>query len=290
MISASKPFDSCAKADIIIRSSDAIDFYVYLPFLEMISPAFGKLSSSATPSGSTRGLSVVRVTDHSEALRFFLLVLHHRVYKAPVEKPGLIADICMVARKYETPTIEARMKEQLIASSAPVQKPLCVYAIATALGWSDVAKVAAKNTLDKQLEDVMTCIPELGRITGGDLYHLVKYRTRCAEVACKVVKDGVLHQSYGLQAVMSIRNRENIAETAIVEKELMACPRGTTYTNFYDRLSDDTKIRSNSAQPFGVNIVKCRQRVAQAIEEEIDKVIILPCACSRQRTLTSIDR
>ncbi|KAF8347930.1 hypothetical protein F5887DRAFT_1072266 [Amanita rubescens] len=276
--SASKPFDSQAKADIIFRSSDAIDFYVYRPFLEMISPAFEKIFSYTKASEFEKGLSVVRVSDHSEALRFFLLVLHQRIDKPPLENPGLIADICMVARKYEVPRVEARMKEQLTASSSLVKKPLCVYAIAKALGWDDVAKMAAKNTLGIPLENVMTCTPELERITGGDLYRLLKYRTKCEEVACKVVKDSVLHGVYGyvLLSALDLGLFSEPAASYNFEKELKSCPRGSTYTKTYDRLLDNLKSRQPN-RSFNVHeiadIIQCRKHVAQAIEKEIDKVV-----------------
>ncbi len=246
---------------------------MYRPFLEIISPAFGKLFSYTKASEFKKGLSVIPVTDHSEALRYFLLMLHHRVDKAPVENPGLIADICMVARKYEMPTIEAKMKEQLTASS--VQKPLCVYAIATALGWDGVAKVAAKNTLDTPLEDVMTFIPELGRITGRDLHRLVKYRTRCAEVACEVVKNSPLHWL----SLSSGGKHMAMAATVVIEKDLTACPRGSTYTNSYDwffhvRFGSNHVLSLNFSVSDISNIVNCRKYMPQAIEEKIDKVII----------------
>ena len=245
----------------------------------MISLAFEKIFSYTEASEFKKGLSVIRVSDHSEALHFFLLVLHQRIDKPPLENPGLIADICMVARKYEVPRVEARMKEQLTASSSLVEKPLCVYAIAKALGWDDVAKVAAKNTLNIPLEDVMTCIPELGRITGGDLYRLLKYRRKCEEVACNAVKNDPLHRTYGPMLMSGVGNHGNgsfVRASINFEKELKACPRGSTYTKSYDRLFEDLKSRQ-LFQTFPVrdiaNIVQCRKHVAQAIEEGIDKVV-----------------
>ncbi len=160
-----EPFiKSSADADIILRSSDAVDFYVARSFLGLIFPSFDDLFSGAE-GDSQNSLGIVGVTDHSEAaLHQFLLMLYHRIDEPPMENPGLIADICVAARKYDVPAIEARLKKQLITSSSLVKNPLCVYAIGMSLGWVDVAKAAAKNILDAPLEEVVAYIPELQRI------------------------------------------------------------------------------------------------------------------------------
>ena len=286
---ASEPFDSQAKADIILRSSDAVDFYVSQPLLQLISPVFDQLFSNTEGSDSKNGLRVVHVTDRSRAFRHFLLALHHCMDKPPVENPGLIAEICEVARKYAMPTIEARMKEQLTASSSLVENPLGVYAIATALGWADVAKVAAKNTLNAPLEEAIIYVPELWCITGGDLHRLMNYRSKCAKMACKVVRNSQIHQDYGPGCLAShlrhhtphgVSSRESSGahEANDIEEKLKACPRATTYTNIFAQLNDvfDEK-HGLECWPVAsaVGFVRCCKVVADAIEEEVDKVAIL---------------
>ncbi|KAF8347925.1 hypothetical protein F5887DRAFT_954760 [Amanita rubescens] len=286
---APKPFDFQAKADIILRSSDAVDFYVSRPLLQLISPIFDKLFSNTEGSDSKNGLRVVHITDHSRAFYHFLLALHHCMDKPPVEDPGLIADICEAARKYAIPAIEARMKEQLTTSSSLVENPLGVYAIATALGWADVAKVAAKNTLNSPLEEAITYVPELWCITGGDLDRLINYRTRCAKVACRVVRNSQMHQNYGPGCLAShlhhhtphgasSRESSGAHEANDIEEKLKACPRGSTYTNIFAQLNDVFDVKhGRKCWPVSsaVGFVRCCKAVAGAIEEEVDKVVIL---------------
>ncbi len=286
---ASEPFNSNPVTDIILQSSDAVDFYVSRPFLQIISPAFAKLFSGTTGSDVKSGLSVIHVADHSEALRHFLLLLHHRMDKPPANDPGLIADICMVARKYDVPAIEARMKERLTASSLLVKEPLRVYAIATALGWADVAKAAAKNTLNAPLEEAVICVPELRRITGGALYRLVNYRSWCARVARGIVEKSQLHLNFGPKRLFTDLRDKALCElegtgypdaywSIDVVKDLTACPRGSTYTSIYVQLME--VLERHHEQHYWrvrdvIGFVWCQKSVEEAIEKGIDKVAIL---------------
>ncbi|KAK2462747.1 hypothetical protein APHAL10511_005265 [Amanita phalloides] len=182
---AEEPFHSRAKADIILRTSDAVDFYASLLFLQLVSPTFNNMLCDA--KGELKdGLMVVGVADHSRVFRPLLLLIYHCMGEPPTEDLELFGDICMAARKYGLTAMEPRLRRQLAASS---EQPLRVYAVATYLGWTDVAKSAARNILNASLQEAVTRVPELMRITGGDLHRLVTYRIMCVEAACKVVKN-----------------------------------------------------------------------------------------------------
>ena len=292
--------NSCSKTDIILRTLDGVDFCVSRPFLQLFSSAFDEPFSNANGE-SKDGKTVVRVADYSKALRYFLLALHKPMEKLPVENPSLIADICMVARKYRMPIVEARLKDQLATSSSLVQKPLGVYAIATALGWGDVAKSAAKNTINAPLEKAVTCIPELRLITGADLFNLIDYRIKCTKAACRVLESSELHQTYGPDSLAShlrehrFRNGK-LKPTIIscnytcpeayssigVEKELNKCPRGSTYTNMFARAMDVLSSSLDETHYWSVSSVaglfECCRKVAEAIEQAVDDVVIPPSA------------
>ncbi|KAF8656130.1 hypothetical protein AX14_008086 [Amanita brunnescens Koide BX004] len=237
---------SNSKVDVILRSSDGVDFYLSRPFLQLFSSAFDE-SLSGAKRESKNGLTVVCVTDDSKALHYFLFALHQPMEKLPVENPGLIVDICLVARKYCVAIVEARLKEQLATSSSLVENPLCVYAIAIALGWGDVAKAAAKNTLNVPVEKAVTRIPELRGITGADLYRLIDYRTKCTKAACDVLENNQVHRAHGPNHIVSnfrvhgpygmmiYSQSLNNVETELA-KELAKCPRGSTYRDILSRL------------------------------------------------------
>ena len=72
-----KPFD-VPDADLIIRSSDSVDFRVHKPVLSMASPVFKDLLSLPQPpdSETVDGLPVVRLPEGSELLNSLVSMLY----------------------------------------------------------------------------------------------------------------------------------------------------------------------------------------------------------------------
>ena len=59
---------------------------------------------------------------------------------------------------------------------------------------------------------------------------------------------------------------------------MKACPRGSTYTNIFVQLNDIFDVKhGRKCWPVSsaVGFVRCCKVVAEAIEEEVDKVVIL---------------
>lgn len=71
-----------------------------------------------------------------------------------------------------------------------------MYIVASVLGWAELAKLAAVNTLSSPLQD-MVYTDNFNLITGADLYRLVSFRFRCADAACKVINDDAGHKAHG---------------------------------------------------------------------------------------------
>jgi hypothetical protein len=73
-------------ANLIIRSSDFVDFRVHKPLLAMASPVFKDLQSLPQPSDSefVDGLHVVQLSEDSELLNSLLTVL----YPVPTVMPN----------------------------------------------------------------------------------------------------------------------------------------------------------------------------------------------------------
>jgi len=73
-----EPFDDVPDANLIIRSSDLIDFRVHKPVLAMASPFFKVLLSLPQPSDSPSidGLPVVQLYEDSELLNTLVSMLY----------------------------------------------------------------------------------------------------------------------------------------------------------------------------------------------------------------------
>lgn len=74
------PFDTPATADVILRSSVSVDFFVIKLLLCLVSPIFSDMFSSNHTIGSEEetqnGLPIVFVTEDSRTLRCVLLIIY----------------------------------------------------------------------------------------------------------------------------------------------------------------------------------------------------------------------
>ncbi|PFH50253.1 hypothetical protein AMATHDRAFT_4159 [Amanita thiersii Skay4041] len=192
-IDAATPFNSSTKADIILRSSDSVDFYALGPLLSIVSPVFDDMFSlnQAANQQETKkdGLPVVSLAEHSTILRFILLLIYPHVDEPNLFGSGLsrgvFINVCLAARKYCMDVIEGKLKKMLLTSPLIKEDPLRVFSIALHIGsdWDSVAMTAAQNSLSIQLKNLQFS-PELGWITGGDLYQFLQWHCRRSPYWC----------------------------------------------------------------------------------------------------------
>ena len=158
-----------------------------------------------------------------------------------------------------------------------------MYIVASALGWTEIAKSAAVNTLSGPLED-MTYMEEFDLITGADLYQLVSFRFRCADAACDVINGNSNYKIYGsgrwtLES-WDTKLRHHGPADKFFEK-LKSCPRGSTIKNAYDL--EDKELRSASSKDPVVDgstvfkIWKCRQEIEDAVEAAVANITFYEC-------------
>ncbi|PFH50250.1 hypothetical protein AMATHDRAFT_145657, partial [Amanita thiersii Skay4041] len=179
-IDAAKPFDSSAKADAVLRSSDSVDFYVIGPLLSTVSPIFDDMFSLTRPGVqqeiTNNGLPVVPLSESSKILQFLLCLIYPYIDKPELIDGELFAAVCLAARKYGMDLVEGKLKKMVLASSLIKEEAFRIYSIAVRMGaeWNSVAVTAAQNTLTIPLKS-LPLLPELHWITGGDLYHYVQW-------------------------------------------------------------------------------------------------------------------
>ena len=184
---ADSPFDPASHTpDVILRSSDNVDFYVMKTLLAFSSPdVFGAmftLPQTQPNIPSPSGLHIVPVTEDSEALRILLL---HCYPLDPQDEDNDIGDIgraMSAARKYAMDFTEKKIEKMLSskASSLPNKDSLHVYAVACRYGLEELGRAAARKTLEIPPSHLFPS-PELYHITGMDMYQLTKFRHRCVE-------------------------------------------------------------------------------------------------------------
>jgi len=168
--SAPSPFDR-EDADVILRTSDNVEFRVHRITLLMASSVFDtmlNLPQSSDPSD----LKAVDVTEDSRTMETLLRVCY------PVAEPSIrvvedARSVLDAALKYDIDQAIASAKKWLFALIT--NDPLRIYAIACRHGFEDMARTAALKAIKQQaIADVY--IPEFEEISAGCYHRLLQYQ------------------------------------------------------------------------------------------------------------------
>ena len=286
-----EPFDMTAKADVVLRSKDLVDFFVIEDLVRAASHSLSSSPNTTTPFGIAVGGTaidrpIISVTEDSEVLRHLLSLIYHISDELDIQNCRLYIQVVLAARRYEMTVIETRLRKQAAASPLISTEPLRIYVVASALGWAELAKSAAINTLSSPLEN-MVHVEEFDLITGADLYWLVSFRFRCADAACNVINGNSNYKAYGpgrWTCEPHSKFRHHGPADQLFEK-LKSCPRGSTIKNAYDLedkelrsvLSQNSRITYSLNGPEFIKILEYRREIEDAVEAAVAKVPFPVC-------------
>ena len=193
---AKAPFDH-AKADIILRSSDCIDFRVFRLFLSLASPFFEALFDIPQPveeSGDQEikdGLAVIPVTENSKTLDVLLRFCYPCTL---VDNPNIdsevlndVIDVLEAARKYSLDVIEKKACQAIANPEILEEEPLRCFAIAHRGGLREETILAARYTLSQPL--IPEWFQEINLLSATDLLTLLTYHEECGDAAYELRLD-----------------------------------------------------------------------------------------------------
>ena len=187
------PFND-SDADIVLRSSDQVDFIVYKVILSKASPFFKTMFTLPQPATDAQPDScrpIVELAENSNVLTAFLLVVYPPTPMSPkpLSLDDLIAALDM-ARKYDITTMSDRLLRDFGGLTTLQNKPLEAFCAAYARKLSKVAKIAAGASLKRRLT-----LDEIGdklQYTNGPAFHtLWKFHRACSAVAIKAISGNV---------------------------------------------------------------------------------------------------
>ncbi|KAI0738446.1 hypothetical protein C8Q80DRAFT_244381 [Daedaleopsis nitida] len=167
---APAPFDKSI-ADVILRTSDHVDFHVFTQVLIAASPFFEGLFEVPQPSPDQEqlkyGKPIIEVSEDSVALETLLRICY------PINKPAgfsieQIELALRAAMKYdmELPTTVLTGDLENVAKD----RPMAVWAVACRLQLEDLARVAAKALSPSTLD--FDSLGNMDGISAGDYYRL----------------------------------------------------------------------------------------------------------------------
>lgn len=138
---ASHPFNNTITTDLVLRTPDAVDFYVHKCILSIVSPFFEQMFTlDQSSSHTTDRQSVIDVSERSTTLDA-LLRLCYPVFEPDIPTPSFAVKVIAAAQKYDMQPIVSRLKVPLRAFIA--HTPLVVFAISCNHQLDDVAWEAA---------------------------------------------------------------------------------------------------------------------------------------------------
>lgn len=183
------PSFSSQTADVILRSSDNVDFRVHKLILSETSSVFECMFSLPAPQPSFEGLSgddhrdglpVVRVAEDSETLGGLLGICYPGKGPTLADDVSAIGQILAVADKYAMVGVYKQLESVLSRRDLVESDPLRTYALACRFGFRTLAVMSAKASLTHPFPGPP--LPEFVYMSGRDFYDLVSYRQRCFEV------------------------------------------------------------------------------------------------------------
>ncbi|KAF8735130.1 hypothetical protein AX14_002693 [Amanita brunnescens Koide BX004] len=302
--SAEKPFGRTAKADVVLRSKGPVDFFVLKDLVRAASDSSSSPDTMGLAIGETaNGQTIISVAEHSEVLHHLLSLIYRVSDELDIQNSWLYIQVVLAARRYEMTTIETQLRKQVAASPLISTEPLRIYIVASALGWAELAKSAAINTLSSPLEN-MTHMTEFDLITGADLYRLVSFRFRCVDAALNVINGNSDYETYGPGGwallpesgdakngnpkfkghgrIWEFSDRKfchyGPAPGGTLLEKLRSCPRGSAVKDVCD-LEDTVLWAASRLKPcvtvdafIVYKILKCRREIEEAVEAAVAKV------------------
>jgi hypothetical protein len=179
MSPADPPFDD-PSADLILRSTDGVDFRV---FKNILSLASKPLADKVVKTEDADGVQVVKFAQDS---KFLDIVLRH-LYPVPPTAVTLpdVRLLAEFAEYYDVNALEPRIVSYL--KDTLEGDPIGVYSIAVTYDHLDIAAKAARLSLQLPISDLKSQLLE--NSTADPYRELIKYHAACGDAASAVASD-----------------------------------------------------------------------------------------------------
>ncbi|KAI0371626.1 hypothetical protein BV20DRAFT_965361 [Pilatotrama ljubarskyi] len=179
-------------ADVIFRTSDAVDFRLHASLLSLASPVFRKMlddrqahRTCSPPEKGSTCYGVFFVTEDSATLAALL----RHIYPLPRQTPSSLSTIKSLlgaAHKYELFPVLAFLRPALQAHLP--NEALRVFALAHRFNLPDVRAAAARSLLRISYQELRhRYVEELEEIPAADYFRLLVYHDQCGQAAAACI-------------------------------------------------------------------------------------------------------
>src|SRR5258708_1308282 len=198
---AEAPFDD-TWADLILQSSDKVQFRVFKNIFYLASPVFADMFSIPSPPSEKPhdDAQVVPLSEHSTALDIALRHIYpvRRTPKADtLHYASILAEF---SQKYQVEALDQFIIGYL--TDGIKHDPVGVYAIAVTYGYNDVGAKAARSCLNLPFSNLQS--PYLRYATTELLLELLKYHVACGQAASALTSSNRSRSLFSLLAQKGI--------------------------------------------------------------------------------------
>jgi hypothetical protein len=183
------PFDD-ADTDIILRSSDRVDFYVYRVILSISSSFFKTMFLLPQPDASVseKKNPVIDMTENSRTIAILLTFIYPivSVVTEPISLDGMM-DALVAARKYDMPAVSRCLNANFAESKVVQDSPVEAFCAAYSHELGEAARVAAMASLKHRMRWLDDIGDKLRYTNGPGLCHLWNFHRACSATAAEAV-------------------------------------------------------------------------------------------------------
>ncbi|OJT07421.1 hypothetical protein TRAPUB_1741 [Trametes pubescens] len=298
------PLFNHAKADIILRSSDGVEFRLHEVILEMASPIFCDMFT--LPQEASQG-DRAQVVDVSETARTLedLLSFCYPMERSEFLQLSRLRAVLHAAMKYDMAFLVKILKRNLTLFLP--SEPLRIYAIACLTEDRDLARAAAKRLLDCPFPGFAfppNPPPEYDILPATVLQTVHEYREKCAEAARAVFLDHkwMCSEARGRTISVSKKGNANLSQTwAWLACDSVSCAKSPTSLNVHGQRNctvyprawwqkySDSAAKELALRPFGSTLARaeltepaiaeaakcktCGPKAAEDLKEYIDAMV-----------------
>ncbi|KAH7915255.1 hypothetical protein BJ138DRAFT_1170011 [Hygrophoropsis aurantiaca] len=187
-VDAGAPFNRL-DADVILRTSDNVDYRFYKFLLSLASPFFMNMFALPQPGPLEEsadeikcGLPIIPISERSVVIQK-LLSFCSPVYDTDVpflEDLDIVMAVLDAADKYDMKRVGKFIVKMITAPRFLEQEPMRVFAIACRYRAEQETMLAARYMLRYAIWEPAYVV-ELDYISGGDYHRLVKYHSQCGQ-------------------------------------------------------------------------------------------------------------
>jgi hypothetical protein len=178
-----KPTVTFPEGDVILKSSDGIEFRVHKLLLRLASPIFAGMFEMPEPRRLRGEVQTVDMSEDARSLESLLRWIYPTNNPPTIESEEDLQALLPIALKYEVERILGGLRTYMTKRAG--NNPLYFYALGIRYGYPDVVKAAAREVLLDRLNifDIPSCDlnQEVKDVPYGDMKYLDEFTIKWVE-------------------------------------------------------------------------------------------------------------